>query len=98
MTWNHRVIRHVCDGEEFLSIREVYYNEAGVPDLCTEDAIGVWGESMEGLKQTLEWMQRALGQPVLEYTDFEKGGKYYTPAPTLDELLEQVTDDNINIA
>ena len=97
MTWNHRVIRQVCDGEVYFGIYEVYYKD-GVPDMCTEDAIGVCAESLDGLKQTLEWMQKALEQPVLKMSDFEEGGKYFTPTPTLDELLEQITDDNINIA
>lgn len=79
MTWNHRVIRQVCDDEVFFGIHEVFYDE-GVPDMCTVDAVGVCGESLEGLEQTLEWMQKALGQPVLEMSDFEEGGKYRSRA------------------
>lgn len=76
MTWNHRVIRQVCDGEVFLGIHEVYYDN-GVPDMCTEDTVGVCGESLGELKQTLRWMQKALGEPILEMSDFEEGGKYF---------------------
>lgn len=96
MTWNHRVIRQVCDGEVFFGIHEVFYKDS-IPDMCTEDCIGVCGENIEGLVQTLEWMQKALGQPILEMTDFEEGGKYFADTPSLDDLLSQVTDDNINI-
>jgi len=98
MSWNHRVIRQVCDGEVFFGIHEVFYNDEGVPDMCTEDAVGVFGEDMEGLIQTLEWMRKALGQPILEMADFEEGGKHFHKTPTLDELLSRITDDNINIA
>jgi len=77
MTWNHRIIRQIYDGEAFLGIHEVFYKD-GVPDLCTEDCIGVCGEDIEELAQTLAWMQKALSQPILEMTDFEEGGQYYT--------------------
>ena len=69
MIWNHRVVRKVCDGEEFLGIHEVFYDDEGIPDMCTVDAAEVCGESLEGLEQTLEWMTKALGQPILEYAD-----------------------------
>ena len=96
MTWNHRVIRQVCDSEVLFGIHEVFYRDDGTPDLCTVDAIGVCAEGMDELTQTLEWMQKALGQPVLEMTDSEEGGKYFSDTPTLDDLLSQVTDDNIH--
>ena len=98
MTWNHRVIRQVCGDENFLGVHEVFYNDKDIPDMCTTEPVGVCGESIEALEQVLSWMQKAIGQPTLEMTDFEEGGKYYTPSPSLDELLDQVTDENINIA
>ena len=76
MTWNHRVIRQVYDDEVFLGIHEVFY-EDGVPDMCTKDTVGVSGESLAELKQTLKWMRKALRQPILEMSDFEEGGKYF---------------------
>ena len=87
MTWNHRVIHTVYKEieEEGYSIHEVFYDEDGVPDMMTLDAVGVWGETMDEVQQTLEWMTKALEQPILEASDFDKGGKYYTDKEDLYE-------------
>jgi len=81
MTWNHRVIRKEYKGfneiEIQFGIHEVYYNDDGVPDMCTENPVDVVGDNIKELKQTLRWMRKALSQPVLDYADFEEGGKYY---------------------
>ena len=82
MTWNHRVITKEYRGfnevEVLFEIHEVYYNDDGIPEMCTEDAVGVVGDNLAELKQTLRWMRKALRQPILNYADFEEGGKYYT--------------------
>ncbi len=81
MIWNHRVIAKEYKGfneiEVEFGIHEVYYNDDGVPDKCTVDAVSVGGENLADLSQTLEWMRMALVQPILNYADFEGGGKYY---------------------
>ncbi len=76
MTWNHRVIAKEYKGELTFAIHEVFYTD-GVPYACTEDAVGVSGENLAELTQTLEWMKEALMRPILNYADFEEGGKYY---------------------
>lgn len=83
MTWNHRVIRKIqkretTDDDVYLGIHEVFYDENGVPNMVTVDAVEVGGDDLKGLAQTLEWMRKSLSQPILDYTDFEEGGKYYT--------------------
>lgn len=78
MTWNHRVVRRIFpDGEILFGIHEVFYNDDGQPDMVTDDAVRVLGDDIDDLEQTLKWMRKALGQPILEYSDFEGGGKYY---------------------
>jgi hypothetical protein len=78
MTWNHRVVRKVYpSGVVMFGIHEVLYKDY-LPNLVTENPIDLSGESMEELRETLDWIMKALSQPVLEYSDFEEGGKYYT--------------------
>ena len=77
MTWNHRVLAHEHKGEFTFAIHEVFYNDDGVPDMCTEDPVGVVGDTLPELSDTLMRMLSALIEPILNYTDFEPGGKYY---------------------
>ena len=63
--WNYRVVSH----QGYLAIHEVYY-ELGKPVARTLNPIDVSGESIESLRQTLTLMQKALGEPILEDSDF----------------------------
>jgi len=69
MTWNHRVVRKVYEGEALFGIHEVFYDDDGIPHAVTVDPVGVVDETLEELAQTLEWMRKALGKPTLEYDD-----------------------------
>lgn len=80
MGWNYRVMRHAPkNGEvdEWYAIHEVYYRSNDVDDLtvpvsetgCTEDPVGVVGDSVESLRWSLQKMLEALEKPVLEYSD-----------------------------
>jgi hypothetical protein len=51
-----------------FGIHEVYYTD-GEPSMVTVDAMDPHGETFEELKQDLEWYQRALEKPVLNYED-----------------------------
>ena len=83
--WNHRVLVKEYsdeDGKQFeFGIHEVYYDDDGVPNMCTEEPVAVVGESLAGLGQTLDWMRACLLQPLLAYADFEEDGKYWTEDP-----------------
>ena len=75
MSWDHRIVRRTdiggTESGEWLMICEVYYDDTGLPAAFTDDVIGVVGENLEELRQTLEWMQKAIEQPILnEATDF----------------------------
>jgi len=76
MTWDYRAIAKEYSGEVMFGIHEVYY-EDGVPTMCTENAVEVAGDTLADLSQTLKWMRKALRKPILNYADFEEGGKYY---------------------
>ena len=70
--WNYRVIRRAweIDGEieEQFGIYEVYYRD-GKPEMCSEIPDGASAESLEGLREVLEWQQLALEKPTLNYED-----------------------------
>ena len=78
MTWNHRIIRERATPEEYeisgneyyYTIREVFYDDEGKPELVMVEADGPFGRSIEELQQDIEWYAKALEYPVLNYEDF----------------------------
>lgn len=70
MHWNHRVVDMTDEngGDPLFEIREVYYNDKGLPTGHGEPS--VMSESMEGLNWVLDQMKAALDQPVLKPKDF----------------------------
>ncbi len=62
MTWNYRVI----EDKEVFRIHEVYYNDAGEITAISEDPIVPQGETLEELKDDLEYYSAALKCPVLK--------------------------------
>jgi hypothetical protein len=70
-TWNHRVVDMTTEngGEPLFEVREVFYNDDGVPVGHGEPS--VMSETMEGLAKLLDRMQEALAQPVLKPKDFK---------------------------
>ena len=77
MTWDFRVLAQEYKGELTFGIFEVYYNDDGTPNMCTENAVGAVGDTLPGLSHTLRLMLAALMEPILNYSDFGPGGKYY---------------------
>ena len=73
--WNHRVVRKNHEDETWLGIHEVFYDAKGIPHMVTVDPVEVCGETLEELEETLNWMLKALGQPILEYDDIPPGGE-----------------------
>lgn len=68
MTWNIRVVRDRYDnGDEFYSLREVYYDDDGNVTAMTADAgINIEGETYEDLAEYLSWCVIGLSKPVLD--------------------------------
>ena len=55
-------------------IHEVYYDKkGGKPDSITKDPIVILGDDIESLQWTVDQIQKALQQPVLNYEDFPPG-------------------------
>ena len=67
MTWNHRVVKQIFDDEiDWFSIREVFYNEDGDITGYTENPVDICGESIDGLREYLQWCLNSLDKPILE--------------------------------
>ena len=70
MSWNHRVMRHRdksgLDAPDYLQIHEVYYKDGKIWG-WTEGAANVGGDSIEEMKQTLQWMEKCLEHPILDF-------------------------------
>lgn len=83
--WNHRVFsKHYGVAGEFieLTIREVYYNDDGTI-FNYSGPIAIEGESIDELKQTLQWCLDCLSTPILEeekvvVTDTDDDESYLT--------------------
>ena len=67
MTWNYRVI----ENKEKFRIHEVYYNDAGEITVISEDPIVPEGETLEELKDDLEYYFAALKSLVLKKDEIE---------------------------
>ena len=73
--WNHRVVRRNYKGaypETLYSIHETFYGLDGELPVFTTDPSDVSGESVGELRQTLQWMLKALDKPVLDYETREE--------------------------
>lgn len=67
MPWNHRVVKEILDdGQEWFSIREVFYNDDGNIYGYTEAPVDIVGESVDELREYLQWCLNCLGKPILE--------------------------------
>lgn len=67
MHWNHRVFKTVRkNGEVEFSIREVHYNEKNEIYGHMINPVTLSGESIEDLKEYVQWCLNCFEKPVLE--------------------------------
>lgn len=72
MSWNYRVVKRTYDtGEIWYQMHEAYYNNAGEITAITVKPIDPAGMTMDDLKESLDWMYKALDKPILEYDNIE---------------------------
>jgi len=73
-TWDHRIVKkrdpNYKEESEFplefyYEVHEAHYNDNGGLCAITTDPIMPYGETLEELKQTLEWMLKACKTPIL---------------------------------
>jgi len=64
--WNHRVFREVLfNGKDWYTVREVFYNKDGSIYAHTEEPVDISGESVEGIREYVEWILDCLDKSVL---------------------------------
>jgi len=88
MYWNHRMVDFTeqNEGEPWIEICEVFYDDDHTPMLYTAKGVNVAGEDKEELKQQLENMLSCLNKPVMFKADFDNG--------RLKMMVEDVDTDN----
>lgn len=81
MIWNHRVIRHkhhsdILDETEIhYGVHEVFYNEEDDYRIegWTENGTSPGGDTLEELREDIQWYLEATQRPVLEIVTCEDG-------------------------
>ena len=61
ISWDYRIIEH--DG--VFTVHEVHYNDMGGIISVSEDPMGPSGETLEELKEDMEYFLQAFNMPVL---------------------------------
>lgn len=61
--------RKISDSEFEYGIYEVYYDENGIVQGCTENSMVPTVDNPEGLKHEIEIMLKAFDQEILEYKE-----------------------------
>jgi len=69
MTWNLRLVKMESEfpDDEYIEIREVYYDQVGKPLGHCPATIG--GENIAEIRQYIEWAIDCLDKPVLTFRD-----------------------------
>jgi hypothetical protein len=62
MSWDYRVIEH----NGMFTIHEVYYNDNCDITSISQDPMGPSGDTLEDLKDDMEYFLQALDMPVLK--------------------------------
>ncbi len=74
MTWNYRLCKQTYRGdgyeEDSYEIREAYYNKDGSIWAVTENAKGVYGDTIESAKECITWMQQAFEKEIIDLDTF----------------------------
>jgi len=65
MSWNHRILAHEYNGDVYLQIHEVYYNENNEPDAYTDRPVSIGGEDVKEITWTLNKMLSCRNKPIL---------------------------------
>ena len=64
--WNHRILQETLpNGDLWFSVRETFYNEDSSIYAYTQEPVDVSGNSIEEIRETLQWMLTCLDKPVL---------------------------------
>lgn len=83
--WNHRVVRRTYpDGTVILGVHEAFCDSNGLVWGVTQDPVrpivvdhgidGIPGETVDDLKQVINWMLNACDAPILDYDKIPEEG------------------------
>lgn len=64
-SWNYRVVRT----EDGLRIFDVYYDDNGVPIATHVSPTYVYGDTIEEMKEQMDWMLSAFTRPILDESE-----------------------------
>ena len=72
MSWNYRIMAKRCPehNETVYTIREVYYNKAGIADGFTDPIDVASMDGLNGIKLVLKEMIKATEKPILSEDNF----------------------------
>ena len=62
--WNHRVVKRITEREVY-GIHEVFYNDDGSINAYTKEPIRAQCESIEELREYIQWMLDCLDKEIL---------------------------------
>jgi len=70
MNWNHRVVNCPSEngGEDLYTFKEVYYDDQDRPNAYGDPFM--CGDDLDGLRELLLRLEKALGRPVLHEDNF----------------------------
>ena len=92
-TWNHRVVKSVDeDGTEYLTIQEVYYDD-DKPEMHTLE-LGVEGETIDDLKETLANMLKCCDQPIMDEIPMDDAEEVWEDEEFGDDIPDVDSDDD----
>lgn len=76
MSWNYRIVKSKdYAGDDYFQVHEVYYDDDGKANGCTENAITPGGNSVEELKSTFEMILESFEKEVIEEYYFDRKGE-----------------------
>ena len=64
-TWDYRVVRQSKDGDEWLSVQEVYYGDDETPMAHTTD-LEITGDTIAGIRTILQRMLWCLDKDIVD--------------------------------
>lgn len=75
MYWNYRLVNmpHLNGGENWLELREVYYDERGRPVSHASPSIG--SETKKGAAKVGRWIAKGMSRKPLHEDDFKSKGE-----------------------
>ena len=72
--WDYRVVRQTKDGDERLSVQEVYYDDDETPMAHTTD-LEITGDTIAGIRTTLQRMLWCLDKEIVDEIESEVAEK-----------------------